>query len=39
MALDGIMLLNGPLKIRRPKDYGGMEISGLAGFRARSRLN
>ncbi|KAH9166726.1 hypothetical protein EDB89DRAFT_2075573 [Lactarius sanguifluus] len=24
MAFDGIMFLNGPLKIRRPKDYGGV---------------
>ena len=23
MAFDGIIFLNGPLKIRRPKDYGG----------------
>lgn len=27
MAFDGIIFLNGPLKIRRPKDYGGIEIS------------
>jgi splicing factor U2AF 65 kDa subunit len=26
MALDGIIFLNGPLKIRRPKDYGGEQI-------------
>jgi len=32
MAFDGIMFLNGPLKIRRPKDYGGMELSGPIGF-------
>ena len=32
MAFDGIMFLNGPLKIRRPKDYGGMEMPGPAGF-------
>ncbi|KAN0109653.1 hypothetical protein V8E52_009090 [Russula decolorans] len=32
MAFDGIMFLNGPLKIRRPKDYGGMEMSGPASF-------
>ena len=32
MAFDGIMFLNGPLKIRRPKDYGGMEMSGPVGF-------
>ena len=32
MAFDGIMFLNGPLKIRRPKDYGGMELSGPVGF-------
>jgi splicing factor U2AF subunit len=25
MALDGVMFFNAPLKIRRPKDYGGME--------------
>ncbi|VDC00959.1 unnamed protein product [Peniophora sp. CBMAI 1063] len=25
MAFDGIIFINGPLKIRRPKDYGGME--------------
>ncbi|SJL03550.1 uncharacterized protein ARMOST_06906 [Armillaria ostoyae] len=27
MAFDGIIFINGPLKIRRPKDYGGMEMS------------
>ena len=27
MAFDGIIFLNGPLKIRRPKDYGGPEMS------------
>ena len=32
MAFDGIMFLNGPLKIRRPKDYGGMEMPASAGF-------
>ena len=32
MAFDGIMFLNGPLKIRRPKDYGGMEMTGPIGF-------
>ena len=32
MAFDGIMFLNGPLKIRRPKDYGGMEMPSSAGF-------
>jgi splicing factor U2AF 65 kDa subunit len=32
MAFDGIMFLNGPLKIRRPKDYGGMEMPGPTGF-------
>lgn len=32
MAFDGIMFLNGPLKIRRPKDYGGMEMTGPVGF-------
>ncbi|KAJ7583286.1 hypothetical protein C8J56DRAFT_953563 [Mycena floridula] len=26
MAFDGIIFINGPLKIRRPKDYGGQEI-------------
>ncbi|KAG6821456.1 hypothetical protein H0H93_010180 [Arthromyces matolae] len=26
MAFDGIIFINGPLKIRRPKDYGGVEI-------------
>jgi splicing factor U2AF subunit len=26
MALDGIIFVNGPLKIRRPKDYGGDQI-------------
>lgn len=25
MAFDGIIFINGPLKIRRPKDYGGIE--------------
>src|SRR5258707_13794372 len=35
MAFDGIMFLNGPLKIRRPKDYGGMELSGPASFHVR----
>ncbi|CCM00255.1 uncharacterized protein FIBRA_02285 [Fibroporia radiculosa] len=25
MAFDGIIFINGPLKIRRPKDYGGMD--------------
>lgn len=28
MAFDGIIFLNGPLKIRRPKDYGGPESVG-----------
>lgn len=28
MAFDGIIFINGPLKIRRPKDYGGPENSG-----------
>lgn len=28
MALDGIIFLNGPLKIRRPKDYGGVDMTG-----------
>lgn len=27
MAFDGIIFINGPLKIRRPKDYGGVEIT------------
>ncbi|KAF8909409.1 hypothetical protein CPB84DRAFT_1766065 [Gymnopilus junonius] len=27
MAFDGIIFINGPLKIRRPKDYGGVEIA------------
>ncbi|KAJ7245108.1 hypothetical protein B0H12DRAFT_788593 [Mycena haematopus] len=31
MAFDGIIFINGPLKIRRPKDYGGMELSGSPG--------
>ena len=26
MAFDGIIFINGPLKIRRPKDYGGPEM-------------
>ena len=26
MAFDGIIFINGPLKIHRPKDYGGPEI-------------
>ena len=28
MAFDGIIFINGPLKIRRPKDYGGTESVG-----------
>ncbi|KAH8093800.1 hypothetical protein BXZ70DRAFT_1001602 [Cristinia sonorae] len=28
MAFDGIIFINGPLKIRRPKDYGGPESMG-----------
>jgi len=28
MAFDGIIFVNGPLKIRRPKDYGGIDMSG-----------
>lgn len=28
MAFDGIIFINGPLKIRRPKDYGGSESIG-----------
>jgi splicing factor U2AF subunit len=31
MAFDGIIFINGPLKIRRPKDYGGMEPSASPG--------
>ena len=31
MAFDGIIFINGPLKIRRPKDYGGMEITSSPG--------
>ncbi|KAJ7890668.1 hypothetical protein B0H14DRAFT_2690283 [Mycena olivaceomarginata] len=31
MAFDGIIFINGPLKIRRPKDYGGMDMSGSPG--------
>ncbi|KAG6332520.1 hypothetical protein ID866_6570 [Astraeus odoratus] len=27
MAFDGIIFINGPLKIRRPKDYGGIETT------------
>lgn len=30
MAFDGIIFLNGPLKIRRPKDYGGIDMSAPA---------
>lgn len=30
MAFDGIIFLNGPLKIRRPKDYGGELVSAPA---------
>jgi hypothetical protein len=30
MAFDGIIFLNGPLKIRRPKDYGGPDPVGGA---------
>ncbi|KAI0051042.1 RNA-binding domain-containing protein [Auriscalpium vulgare] len=32
MAFDGIMFLNGPLKIRRPKDYGGVDMSAPPSF-------
>ncbi|KAI0322817.1 hypothetical protein OF83DRAFT_431320 [Amylostereum chailletii] len=32
MAFDGIIFLNGPLKIRRPKDYGGIDMSAPTGF-------
>ena len=28
MAFDGIIFINGPLKIRRPKDYGGPDAMG-----------
>lgn len=31
MAFDGIIFINGPLKIRRPKDYGGIDLSAPAG--------
>ena len=31
MAFDGIIFINGPLKIRRPKDYGGIDLSGGSG--------
>ena len=31
MAFDGIIFINGPLKIRRPKDYGGMDLSAPPG--------
>ena len=31
MAFDGIIFINGPLKIRRPKDYGGENIQGSPG--------
>ncbi|KZP16641.1 hypothetical protein FIBSPDRAFT_57229 [Athelia psychrophila] len=31
MAFDGIIFINGPLKIRRPKDYGGIEMPGSPG--------
>ncbi|KAG9312984.1 hypothetical protein JVU11DRAFT_6422 [Chiua virens] len=27
MAFDGIIFINGPLKIRRPKDYGGVDMT------------
>jgi splicing factor U2AF subunit len=30
MAFDGIIFINGPLKIRRPKDYGGAEVAAPA---------
>ena len=29
MGLDGVMFINGPLKIRRPKDYLGGEFTGM----------
>lgn len=31
MAFDGIIFINGPLKIRRPKDYGGIDLSAPVG--------
>ncbi|TDL24038.1 hypothetical protein BD410DRAFT_720143 [Rickenella mellea] len=31
MAFDGIIFINGPLKIRRPKDYGGVDLSAPMG--------
>ena len=31
MAFDGIVFLNGPLKIRRPKDYGGYDMTAPTG--------
>ena len=31
MAFDGIHFISGPLKIRRPKDYGGIDLSAPAG--------
>jgi hypothetical protein len=31
MAFDGIIFINGPLKIRRPKDYGGVDLSAPPG--------
>ena len=31
MAFDGIIFINGPLKIRRPKDYGGIDMSSSPG--------
>jgi splicing factor U2AF 65 kDa subunit len=31
MAFDGIVFLSGPLKIRRPKDYGGYEAAPPVG--------
>lgn len=31
MGFDGIIFINGPLKIRRPKDYGGVEITATQG--------
>ena len=32
MAFDGIIFINGPLKIRRPKDYGGENVPGSPGI-------
>jgi splicing factor U2AF 65 kDa subunit len=32
MAFDGVIFVNGPLKIRRPKDYGGEAMMGSPGI-------